>query len=96
MRTGVRWARVTDDDGCGLLFTSVDGRVTFSADHYTPQQCAKANHIEELQDCNTTFLGFDSYHLGAGSNACGPVPSKEYKCNNLKGQNVSILVTPVE
>lgn len=96
MRTGVRWARVTDDDGCGLLFTSVDGRATFSADHYTPQQCAKANHIEELQDCNTTFLGFDSYHLGAGSNACGPVPSKEYKCNNLKGENVSILVTPVE
>ena len=96
MRTGVRWARVTDDDGFGLLFTSVDGRVTFSADHYTPQQCAKANHIEELQDCNTTFLGFDSYYLGAGSNACGPVPSKEYKCNNLKGQNVSILVTPVE
>ena len=96
MRTGVRWARVTDDDGCGLLFTAVNDRVTFSADHYTPQQCAKANHIEELQDCNTTFLGFDSYHLGAGSNACGPVPSKEYKCNSLKGQNVSILVTPIE
>ncbi|WP_178667496.1 glycoside hydrolase family 2 TIM barrel-domain containing protein [uncultured Eubacterium sp.] len=96
MRTGVRWARVTDDDGCGLLFTSVNDRVTFSADHYTPQQCAKANHIEELQDCNTTFLSFDSYHLGAGSNACGPVPSKEYKCNSLKGQNVSILVTPIE
>lgn len=95
MRTGVRWAKVTDDDGKGLMFTSIGGRMTFSADCYTSQQCAKANHNEELQDCNTTFLHFDSYHLGAGSNACGPTPTKEHKLSKLTGQTLTLLVNPV-
>lgn len=94
MRTGVRWAKVTDDDGKGLMFLSLDGRMTFSADHYTSQQCAKAEHMEDLQECNTTFLHFDSYHLGAGSNACGPTPTKEHKKSSLAGEKITLIVTP--
>ena len=94
MRSGVRWAKLTDDDGNGLMFLSLNGRMTFSADHYTSQQCAKAQHIEELQECNTTFLHFDSYHLGVGSNACGPIPTKDYKKSKLTGEKITLLVTP--
>ena len=94
MRTGVRWAKVTDDDGKGLMFLSLDGRMTFSADHYTSQQCAKAEHMEDLQECNTTFLHFDSYHLGAGSNACGPFPTKGHKKSSFAGEKITLLVTP--
>lgn len=94
MRSGVRWAKLTDDDGNGLMFLSLNGRMTFSADHYTSQQCAKAQHIEELQECNTTFLHFDSYHLGVGSNACGPIPTKDYKKSKLTGEKITLLVKP--
>ena len=68
------------------------GGMVFSADHYSSRQCAKARHNEELQECNTTYLHFDSYMLGAGSNACGPVPSKSNKRSTLKGEHIRLLV----
>ncbi len=95
MRTGVRWIKVTDNNHKGLCFASLDKPVTFSADHFTSQQCAKAMHQEDLQLCNTTMLHFDSYHLGAGSNACGPFPQSKHKKNSLKGEVQRILITPI-
>lgn len=95
MRSEVRFATVTDENNNGLKFTSIGGRMVFSADHYTSQQCAKALHKEEVQSCNTTFLNFDSFQQGAGSNSCGPVPSKEYKKNKLTGEEIKLVVQPV-
>ena len=95
MRSMTRWARLSDDHGNGLMFTSLGNRMTFSADHYTSQQCAKASHIEDLQECNTTFLHFDSYGLGAGSNACGPPPAKEHRRSKLTGEEITLLIKPL-
>lgn len=92
MRSDTLWSQVTDDEGKGLRFTCLNGRMVFSADPYTSKQCAKARHNEELVDCNTTCLHFDSYMLGAGSNACGPVPSKKHKRSSLKGEHIRLLV----
>lgn len=92
MRSQTRWAKITDNDGHGLKFTSLDDRISFSADHYTSYQCAKAMHKEELQRCNTTCLHFDSYMLGAGSNACGPWPTKAHKKSKLNGEHLHLLV----
>lgn len=96
MRAGTRWAEVTDADGAGLRFTSQGGRMSFGADHFTSQQCAKAMHQEDLKLCDTTMVHLDSYMLGAASGACGPVPSKQYRINNPKGQKASILVEPIK
>lgn len=95
MRTGVRWARITNESCKGLCFTSIGKPTTFSADCFTSQQCAKAMHQEDLQLCNTTMLHFDSYMLGAGSNSCGPRPQNEHKKNSLKGEALQILITPI-
>lgn len=92
MRSDTLWSQVTDEEGKGLRFTCLNGRMVFSADPYTSKQCAKARHNEELVDCNTTYLHFDSYMLGAGSNACGPVPSKKHKRSSLKGEHIKLLV----
>ncbi len=96
MRTDVRFAEITDNNGAGLLFLALEDNFTFSADHFTSQQCAKAAHQEDLKICDTTCLHIDSYMLGAGSNACGPFPTKEHKVNSLKGQKLSILVVPMK
>ena len=96
MRTGVRFAEVTDDEGAGFRFTPFDKTMTFGADHFTSQQCAKAMHQEDLKLCDTTVVHLDSYMLGAASGACGPVPSAQYRINNPKGQEVKILVQPIE
>lgn len=94
MRTGVRYAKVTDDNGAGLVFAAQNMPFVFSADHFTSQQCAKAKHQEDLKICDTTYLHFDSYMLGAGSNACGPKPEKEYRKSSLQGEEISILIYP--
>lgn len=93
-RSDVRYAKLSNADGKGLKFVSLGAPITFGADHFTSSQCAKAMHKEELQECNTTFLHFDSYQLGVGSNSCGPVPSKEYKRSKLTGEEVAILIKP--
>lgn len=96
MRTGVRYAEVTDDNGVGLRFSSTLGTFTFGADHFTSQQCAKAMHQEDLKLCDTTMLHLDSYMLGAASGACGPVPSSQYRVNTPKNQHITILIEPIE
>jgi beta-galactosidase len=96
MRSNVKYAKVTNDNGAGLLFTvSGYNGMIFSADHFTSQQCAKAMHQEDLKICDTTVLHLDAYQLGAGSNSCGPIPTKEYRKNNIKGENISFLITPI-
>ena len=92
MRSDVRWAEVTDENGDGLRFTFGFGQRIFSADHFTSQQCAKAAHQEDLKLCDTTFLHLDYYQLGAGSASCGPPPTKQYRLHTLKNIEFSVLV----
>jgi hypothetical protein len=96
MRTNVRFADVTDKNGVGLRFTpfATDSFI-FSADHFTSQQCAKANHQEDLKLCDTTVIHIDGYQLGAGSNACGPMPTKDFRLNRLNGVNVMFDIEPI-
>ena len=95
MRSNTRWAKLTDENGNGLLFSALGKTMTFSADHYTSQQCAKASHIEDLKECDTTCVHLDSYMLGAGSNACGPLPSSPYKRSSVKGEALTLLIQPI-
>ena len=96
MRSDVRWAEVTDENGDGLRFTFREGQRIFSADRFTSQQCAKAAHQEDLKLCDTTFIHLDYYQLGAGSASCGPPPTKEYRLHTLKNKEFSVLVEVVE
>lgn len=95
MRSNVSWAEVTDNTGCGLRFSAVNMPFIFSADHFTSQQCAAAAHQEDLDLCDFTYLHLDAYQLGAGSGSCGPIPTKHYRKNSLKGLNFSFAVTPI-
>ncbi len=95
MRCGVRWAEVTDGSGRGLRFEADGAPFILSADRFTSQQCAEAMHQEELKLGDFTYLHIDSYQLGAGSGACGPVPTKEYRKNNLKDCGLSVRVSAI-
>lgn len=94
MRYGTYWARVTDDEGSGFEFESKNSFV-FNANHYNVAQCAKANHIEDLKEYDTTDVHIDGFMMGTGSNACGPVPSKEHRKLFVSSYKNSFSVTPV-
>ncbi|MCD7723015.1 MAG: hypothetical protein LUH82_03575 [Clostridiales bacterium] len=73
MRDSTYWAEITDEHGLGLRFESEKSFV-FSANHFTPQQCEKARHAEDLHDYDTTNVHIDAFMMGAGSNSCGQPP----------------------
>ena len=95
MRSEVRYAEITDKYGSGLEFIAVEKPFTFSADHFTSAQCAKAAHREDLKDLDTTCLHIDSYLLGVGSASCGPETKAEYRKESLTDEELEVIVRPV-
>ncbi len=94
MRSGVRYAEIYDNDGKGIRFDNVDYPFIFSADRFTSKQCAEAKHQEELELQDFTYLHFDAYQLGAGSAACGPPPTKNYRKNSVRNCSISLMIKP--
>ncbi len=94
-RCDVRFAEITDKDGYGLRFDAINKPFVFSASHYTSSQWAKAMHREELNDMPTTCVNIDCAVLGAGSNACGPLPNKNDRVGKLSGKKLSFSVKPI-
>lgn len=95
MRCDVRWAEVKDDSEAGLRVVCTDKPFIFSADRFTSQQCAQVMHREDLAEQDFTFLHLDAYQLGAGSGSCGPMPTKAYRKNNIKGCELTVTVMPL-
>ncbi len=63
-KTGVRWAKVTDRQGRGLLFTGDD--LYFSALPYTPHEIENARHPYELPPVHYTVVRVAGGQLGVG------------------------------
>lgn len=93
-RCSTLFAEVTDDNGLGLRFEALNKPFIFSANPFTPWQCAKAMHRDDLR-YNTTCVNIDGEIMGAGSNACGPIPSGEYMLGKLKGKSFSFVIRPL-
>lgn len=95
-RGDVRFAVITDEKGIGLKITAVERYFNFNANHFTLNQLKKARHIEDLPDCDTTYLAIDGYVRGTGSGSCGPLPSKEHLINfdYFKPLNYSFEIKP--
>lgn len=94
-RCDVRFAEITNASGFGLRFEAVNKPFIFSASHYTSNQWAKAMHRDVLVDLPTTCVNIDTSVLGAGSNACGPLPDKKDRVGSLSGKKLSFVVKPI-
>lgn len=94
-RCGVRFAEITDSDGIGFRFDALEKPFVFAANHFTPAQCARATHRDDLAYLPTTCINIDAEMLGAGSNSCGPLTSKQYRLGKLKGKTLSFTVKPI-
>lgn len=94
VRCDTRFAEITDDDGIGIRIDAVGKPFALSVNTLTPNQCAKAMHREDITR-NTTCVNIDADIMGAGSNACGPTPSKQYRLGRLTGKTLSFVIRPV-
>ncbi|MDR3050500.1 MAG: DUF4981 domain-containing protein [Oscillospiraceae bacterium] len=79
-KTGVRWARVTDARGRGLMFCAVPGEaMEFSALPYTPFEIENASHSFELPPVHSTVIRANLGQMGiAGDNTWGARPHPEH------------------
>ncbi len=83
-RTDVRWVKITDDSGTGLLFTS-QTPFDFSAMHYLSEDLDPGiekgqRHAAELRERNLTSLDIDYRQMGLGGiNSWGALPLEAYR-----------------
>lgn len=76
-KTDVRWAKVTDIRGHGILFEG--DRMEFSALPYTPHELENAKHAYELPQIHYTVVRAAFMQMGiAGDNAWGALTHTEY------------------
>lgn len=63
-KVGVRWAKVTDDKGRGMLFSG--NQINFSALPYTPHEMENAAHAYELPEVHYTVVRISMEQMGIG------------------------------
>ena len=94
-RTGVRWAKITDRSGHGIMVSaagfpdcgdreaSIPGTMEFSAIPYSPDQLENARHPYELPDVHRTYIRCSLKQMGvAGDDSWGARPHPEYLVPN--------------
>ena len=83
----VRWAKVTDDLGRGILFTA--DRLGFSALPWSPQQLDDARHANELPDPLFTYVRIGRQMGIGGDDTWGALVHPEYLLDNTKPMEIT-------
>lgn len=79
-KTGVRYAKVTDEKGRGMLFTG--NGMNFSALPYTPHEMENAMHPYELPKRHYTVIRLSGEQMGVGGDdSWGARTHDEYLCD---------------
>ena len=83
-KTGVRWAKVTDRRGRGLLFSVPEGQsMNFSALPWTPDEVENAAHHTELPPVHHTIVRCSLKQMGvAGDDSWGARTQEEFLLSN--------------
>ncbi len=94
-REDVRYMKFTNDAGDGLLIET-EGRVNFSALHYTDQDLMNAQHDWELTEREETILHLDYMQRGIGNASCGNVqPLNQYLVPSSGTYTYKLRFTPL-
>lgn len=87
-KTQVRWAKVTDRRGRGMLFTG--DKMNFSALPYTPHEIENAKHAYELPPVHYTVVRAAAGQMGVGGDDSWGAPvHPEYHLDVSKGMEFS-------
>ncbi|MEN8115634.1 MAG: glycoside hydrolase family 2 TIM barrel-domain containing protein [Bacteroidota bacterium] len=88
-KTDVRWAKLTNDKGTGLV-VSGNTPLETSVHHYSTNTLSDAVHTFELKKEDKTYWNIDYRQGGLGGNSCGPQPLEKYL---LKPEPVQFKLT---
>jgi beta-galactosidase len=91
-REDVRWLKLTDQNNKGIMIVA-EGRLSFTALHYTEPEIGYAKHPYELKKHKETFLSLDYAQWGIGNASCGPLPLPQYYIP-FKPASLSFYIQP--
>ncbi|MGG7212573.1 glycoside hydrolase family 2 TIM barrel-domain containing protein, partial [Clostridium nigeriense] len=93
-KTDTRWLAVTDSEGDGLLFDSLN-TMEFSALHNTQEDLEQAGHPYQLKGTDNTVVTLDYAQMGLGTGSCGPVVLSKYSLQANKNYTHIFRIKPV-
>jgi len=76
-KTGVRWFSLANAAGDGVLVLA-DGKLEFTASHFSADDLWKAFHTNELTPRPETIVHVDFAQRGLGTATCGPDTLDEF------------------
>jgi len=76
-KTDVRWAKITDRKGRGILFEADGDGMNFSALPYTPHEMENAKHPYELPEVHYTVVRVAKQQMGVGGDDSWGAPVHE-------------------
>lgn len=91
-REDVRWVKLSDDKDSGVMIVA-NGKLSFTALHYTDQDLEQAAHPYDLKRRKETILSLDYAQMGLGNASCGPTPLPEYYIP-FKPASISFSIRP--
>ena len=93
-KTGVRWARVTDRLGRGMVFSAPAGQtMTFSALPWTPDEIENAAHHTELPPVHHTIVRCSLMQMGVGGDdSWGARTHDEFLLSSLKRLHFEVSI----
>jgi beta-galactosidase/beta-glucuronidase len=94
-RSEVRYLKISDDKGNGLIFKKAGDNFNFAANRFTTKQLDEAKHQEDLIEKDTVNLRIDGFVRGTGSNSCGPLTLKKYTINMNGPLVFSFSIEPI-
>jgi beta-galactosidase len=74
----VRWIKLTDSSGSGLMALSDSTLLQFTALPYSDEQMQDVEYRIDLPESNATVLCLSHQTLGVGTAGCGPRPLPQY------------------
>jgi len=80
----IRWLKLIDSKGSGLIFTCLSGTMSGSALHFTAGDLDAATHAYQLKPRKEIILSLDAAVLGLGNSSCGPGVLKKYSVEKKK------------
>jgi beta-galactosidase len=74
----VRWVKITNQGGTGLMAMSDSSLLQFTALPYSDEQMENVEYRIDLPESDATVFCLNYRTLGVGSNSCGPRPLPQY------------------
>jgi len=93
---GTKYAKITNNQGQGLLIRAENKPLNFSALHYTAHELEAASHKHTLPPIYKTVLSINSEMMGvAGDNSWGARPEPKYMLPSDHDYSLNFSITPI-